>query len=204
MDIRRTLTLRWKRPKSDRGISMIETVAALVFVSVLIAAIAAINPGNYFHDYIRGAVCLVGGPSCEGESWIELEDTDPPIKRPTTPAGLGGLPEGHVANEENRKTGMAMAAERGFDDAEQKCLDELWQRESGWDHTAQNPTSKATGIPQLLESAGHDLPAGWDDPKVQINWGLDYITERYGTPCEAWEFWQNPEDSPEGASTHWY
>lgn len=202
MSLRRTLHRLRRRaaPSGDRGVSMIETVSALVLVSALFAAVAAINPGNPLHDGIRNAVCLVAGPECEGESWVELEDTNPPIRRPVTFSS--DIPEGSVANEANRELGMRMATER-WNGQEARCLDELWQRESAWDHTAVNSSSMATGIPQLLP-AKHDVPNNWNDPRVQINWGLDYIARRYGTPCEAWEFWQNPEDSPAGASAHWY
>jgi hypothetical protein len=68
------------------------------------------------------------------------------------------------------------------------CLEQLWEKESGWDHTAQNPSSGAYGIPQALPgskmaSAGSDWQT---DPATQIEWGLGYIAERYGTPCSAW------------------
>ncbi|CAM4022866.1 transglycosylase SLT domain-containing protein [Nocardiopsis rhodophaea] len=201
MVFHRIRNLRWQHLRSDYGISMIETVAALVFVTVLITAIAATNPGNYFHDYIRKAVCLVGGPNCEGESWIEVEDTNPPQRRPVTFGA--GIPAGSVKNEANRELGKGLAAERGWDGAEWECLDNLWQRESGWDHTAINPSSKAAGIPQLLPKAGHDIPQGfYDDPTVQIKWGLNYIAERYQTPCAAWAHWQNPPDGDKLG--HWY
>lgn len=66
------------------------------------------------------------------------------------------------------------------------CLDYLWTRESGFSSTALNASSQATGIPQLLPSA-HKIPAGWSRPSVQIAWGLNYISGRYGTPCGAWD-----------------
>lgn len=150
----------------DRGSAMVETGAAIVFVSVLILGIAAINPGNPLHDYTRDAVCLVGAESCKGKSWIELEDTNPPIRRPVTFGAMGGLPAGSVKNEANRQLGKKLAAERGWTGAEWECLDNLWQRESGWDHTAINPTSQAAGIPQLLPSAGHSIPAGYYDDQI--------------------------------------
>jgi hypothetical protein len=28
------------------------------------------------------------------------------------------------------------------------------------------------------------------NPVTQIRWGLDYIKKRYGSPCQAWTFWQ--------------
>jgi hypothetical protein len=34
-----------------------------------------------------------------------------------------------------------------------------------------------------MASAGSDWRT---DPATQIEWGLGYIAERYGTPCSAW------------------
>lgn len=68
------------------------------------------------------------------------------------------------------------------------CIEKLWERESNWNHTAQNPSSSAYGIPQSLpgnKMATHG--ADWrTNPKTQIDWGLDYVKERYGNPCGAW------------------
>jgi len=60
-----------------------------------------------------------------------------------------------------------------------QCLVTLWQRESGWRWRANNPTSSAQGIPQLL-----NLPADMK-PADQIDRGIRYIKHRYGTPCKA-------------------
>lgn len=90
-----------------------------------------------------------------------------------------------------------MVVEYGWDESEFSCLVEMWDRESGWSHTASNPSSGAYGIPQALPgwkmaSAGSD----WEtNPATQIKWGLGYISGRYGTPCGAWSFWQ---------ANHWY
>lgn len=67
------------------------------------------------------------------------------------------------------------------------CLSSLWQKESGWDYQAYNP-SGATGIPQALPgskmaSAGSDWAT---NATTQIRWGLDYISSVYGSPCSAW------------------
>jgi hypothetical protein len=68
------------------------------------------------------------------------------------------------------------------------CLVNLWNRESGWRHTAANPTSSAYGIPQSLP--GNKMAAAGADwrtnPETQIKWGLKYIKHRYETPCGAW------------------
>lgn len=81
-----------------------------------------------------------------------------------------------------------MVAERGWDAAQFQCLDNLWTKESNWQVDATNPTSGAYGIPQslypeLMAEAGPDWRT---NPATQIEWGLGYISGRYGTPCGAW------------------
>lgn len=68
------------------------------------------------------------------------------------------------------------------------CLEALWQKESGWNPHADNPSSDAYGIPQALPgskmaSAGADWAT---NPMTQIRWGVGYIEDRYGSPCAAW------------------
>jgi resuscitation-promoting factor RpfB len=75
----------------------------------------------------------------------------------------------------------------GFASSQWGCLDDLWERESGWVYNAEN-ASGAYGIPQALPgskmaSAGPDWQT---DPTTQIKWGLGYIKSVYGTPCGAW------------------
>jgi hypothetical protein len=67
------------------------------------------------------------------------------------------------------------------------CLESLWGKESGWNPNAQNPTSTAYGIPQFLDStwAGTGI-AKTSDGYRQIDAGLIYIEQRYGSPCAAW------------------
>ncbi|MEI4281023.1 lytic transglycosylase domain-containing protein [Klenkia terrae] len=67
------------------------------------------------------------------------------------------------------------------------CLQNLWGRESGWNPDAQNPTSTAYGIPQFLNStwAGTGI-AKTSNGFRQIDAGLIYLEERYGSPCGGW------------------
>ena len=65
---------------------------------------------------------------------------------------------------------------------EWKSLFVLWDRESRWDYTADNPRSSAYGIPQML-----NMPKGTPMVK-QIDLGLKYIKHRYGTPSKALAF----------------
>jgi len=72
------------------------------------------------------------------------------------------------------------------------CLSQLWNHESSWKVYATNPSSGAYGIPQSLP-ADKMAAAGADwrtNPATQIEWGLDYVKDRYGNPCAAWSFWQ--------------
>jgi hypothetical protein len=78
-------------------------------------------------------------------------------------------------------------AQLGGDANEFSCLESLWGKESGWNPDAQNPTSTAYGIPQFLDStwAGTGI-AKTSDGYRQIDAGLIYINNRYGSPCAAW------------------
>ena len=89
-----------------------------------------------------------------------------------------------------KATARAMASSKyGWGAGEFSCLDQLWEKESGWNYAALNASSGATGIPQALPgskmaSAGNDWAT---NATTQIAWGLEYISSsRYGTPCAAW------------------
>lgn len=78
------------------------------------------------------------------------------------------------------------------DETQYTCFSQIVGRESGWDHTAQDESSGAYGLVQALPadkmaSAGGDWKT---NPTTQIQWGVNYMNERYGSPCAAWEFWQ--------------
>lgn len=83
-----------------------------------------------------------------------------------------------------------MASKYGWGADEFTCYDNIIMRESRWDPFADNPASSAYGIPQALPGkrmASHG--ADWrTNPVTQIRWGLDYVKERYGSPCRAWSF----------------
>jgi hypothetical protein len=99
-----------------------------------------------------------------------------------------------IANANTPNGARAVAADLassryGWGSGEFSCLDNLWQKESGWNYAAVNSSSGATGIPQALPgskmaSAGTDWATS---ATTQISWGLEYISSsRYGTPCAAW------------------
>lgn len=95
-----------------------------------------------------------------------------------------------VAYGDPRDIARAMIGDYGWSSSEFNCLDRLYISESGWDVNADNPTSSAYGIPQALPgekmaSAGADWRT---NPATQIEWGLGYIRDVYGTPCSAMSF----------------
>jgi septal ring factor EnvC (AmiA/AmiB activator) len=87
----------------------------------------------------------------------------------------------------------------GWGGDEYSCLVQLWNGESGWRVNAYNPSSGAYGIPQSLPANKMASVAGdWaTNAATQITWGLNYISDRYGSPCNAWASWNN-------RSPHWY
>jgi len=91
-----------------------------------------------------------------------------------------------------RDLGRALLVQHGWDDSQWGCLDALWSQESNWNPWTENASSGAYGIPQALPGAKMSATAAdWrGNPLTQIRWGLGYIGERYGSPCQAWWFHQ--------------
>jgi hypothetical protein len=81
-----------------------------------------------------------------------------------------------------------MLGQFGWSGSQFSCLEPLWERESGWDVTAENPSSGAYGIPQSLpgDKMASSGPDWQTDAATQIRWGLTYIQGSYGSPCGAW------------------
>lgn len=104
-------------------------------------------------------------------------------KAPTTPAPAD------IDPDTNRGLGYQLMIDFGFPADQWKYLDGLWQRESGWNHLAENPSSGAYGIPQSLPAHKMSVigPDWRSNPETQIRWGLAYIAARYGTPQGAWQ-----------------
>ena len=115
-----------------------------------------------------------------------ITGTPPPVK------GAPERPQDGVSRSSSRVLDLSSPARRyAFtlvsSRAQMACLIPLWDKESGWSPTSDNPTSSAYGIPQIL---GLEARTG-DDYRAQVRAGLGYIKHRYGTPCRAWGFWQN-------------
>jgi hypothetical protein len=103
---------------------------------------------------------------------------------PTAPSNPAG----------NVKMGKTKAAARGWTGVEWDSLYQLWNKESSWRTDASNPTSSARGIAQTMMSV--HFGKNWQkdpasiafmhDPSKQIDWGMNYISQRYHKPSAAW------------------
>ncbi|MET8075302.1 transglycosylase SLT domain-containing protein [Streptomyces sp. NPDC005303] len=73
-----------------------------------------------------------------------------------------------------------------------QCFSNIVDHESSWNYRAVNASSGAYGLFQALPgSKMSSVGADWQtNPATQIKWGLNYMDSRYGSPCEAWSFWQ--------------
>ena len=108
-----------------------------------------------------------------------------------TPAGNTGASTSTAAA--NQAIARLLTAPYGWSTGTQWAdLVSLWNRESGWSNTAENPSSGAYGIAQALgHGPTNQYPAGAANPptssaSAQISWGLSYIQQTYGSPEAAW------------------
>lgn len=65
------------------------------------------------------------------------------------------------------------------------ALNYVEMRESGYNNTAQNPTSTAYGMFQFLDSTWGSYGPKTSNPYLQAMYGLEYIKGRYGDPSGA-------------------
>lgn len=102
---------------------------------------------------------------------------------------FGPIPESCQVYKGNRAIGCTLMLDAGYGLDQMPCLDKLWTKESGWNHHSENRSSGAYGIPQALPgSKMAQFGDDWrDNPATQIKWGLNYIKNRYDTPCGAWQ-----------------
>jgi hypothetical protein len=75
------------------------------------------------------------------------------------------------------------AHSRILDYKEFQCFNKIITKESRWSYVARNGSHY--GLGQMRSKHYRDL-----DPFRQIDASLRYITNRYQTPCKAWEFHQ--------------
>ncbi|MFF7964210.1 transglycosylase SLT domain-containing protein [Streptomyces sp. NPDC007903] len=111
-------------------------------------------------------------------------------------AGVAGVALGaapaQAATDPSPSSAQSVAHKMIQDSAQYNAFSKIVEHESGWNVSAQNSSSGAYGLVQALpaskmSSAGSDWKT---NPATQIKWGLDYMNSRYGSPVQAWNFWQ--------------
>ena len=121
----------------------------------------------------------------------DVEPVTAPSTAPSSPSAAPSKAPAPVVVDDPAGAQAYAAGElaaRGWGPGEMSCLTQLWNRESEWLTSAENPDGGAYGIAQSLPaekmaSVGSDWKTNY---KTQITWGLGYIEERYGSPCAAW------------------
>ncbi|MET7472791.1 transglycosylase SLT domain-containing protein [Streptomyces sp. NPDC005648] len=98
----------------------------------------------------------------------------------------------HAATADSVTAAKAIAHRMIPSAAQYSAFNNIVEHESGWNVTATNSSSGAYGLVQALPgskmaSAGSDWKTS---AKTQIEWGLNYMNARYGSPAGAWAFWQ--------------
>ncbi|MGH3470640.1 MAG: transglycosylase SLT domain-containing protein [Nocardioidaceae bacterium] len=171
------------------------------------AAITAVNHVAYSaaaqHPLAASARQALAAHSAAGASpEVSRSENRPPVRATQRAVktskltaggqGVSGAVTRTVAPTDPRAIAMSLLPSYGWSSDQFGCLDAIWQRESGWNPSAQNPYSGAYGIPQALPGSKMGVYGGdWAaDPTTQIKWGLAYIRNSYGSPCGAWDFWE--------------
>lgn len=123
-----------------------------------------------------------------------------PAPAPAAPPLITDVPEGGIAAGDPGAK-QAVFAEwgkyPGWQQGEQ-WLDtlRLFNGESGWRVQAKNPNSTAYGLGQFLDTTQAQFPYGDTAQEQAVGMGM-YVKQRYGSPSQAWDFWQSQ-------SPHWY
>lgn len=150
---------------------------------------------------------LLAWSGLKGKKWTaglrDIISGKAPAKAPDTPitsasfageisAATGNTGANSQTAAHNQAIAKLLATPFGWSVGQEwSDLVSLWNQESGWNNTAENP-SGAYGIAQALPNTKYPLPGrppsegGASDPTTQIAWGLGYILSRYGSPSAAW------------------
>lgn len=78
----------------------------------------------------------------------------------------------------------------GWDSSQWDSLSFIVSHESGWNPNAVNSASGARGLFQCLGHTECNSSSYINDYHVQVDWGLNYIAGRYGSPNAAAAFWR--------------
>lgn len=108
----------------------------------------------------------------------------------SAPAANGGAANGIQANGAAIQQAVAGLMSSWSSGQQWSCLVNVINAESGGSLTAQNPSSSAYGIAQFINGPSEYATYGGNSTTVlgQMSAMINYIKQRYGTPCAAWSF----------------
>lgn len=151
--------------------------------------------GNRLHSVLRilGNTDVTASPGYEDPSvdtMFARSEEDGSVLAEQLASGEGQhIPQAATPKGQLQKYAAEKLKALGMGADEIGPLITLWNKESGWNPAAQNPTSTAYGIAQFLNSTwkgtGYEKTS---DPYKQIDAGLSYIMGRYGSPSRALQF----------------
>ncbi|MFJ9553142.1 hypothetical protein ACIRPH_04970 [Nocardiopsis sp. NPDC101807] len=178
---------RWFRParRSDRdgGAALVELAAVTVLAAAIMVSVYQLELSQTFNSGVRQMVCLVEGPDCGDETWVDAD-------RPEEPEQYEWSGDDPTSTE-NQSLAMRMAADAGWTDGEWQCLSNLWGTISSWDHTVIDTETGNSGIAGFNPARHGSMPAGYmESPSAQISWGIGYIAAAYDSPCGAFAQWE--------------
>lgn len=171
--------------------------------------------GSYLMLAAGGSILLWSG--LKGKSWSAVlrnvvsgqNPANAPVANPITgatassfageiAAATGNTGAGNKTAAANQAIAKVLAAPYGWSTGQEWAdLVSLWNKESDWSNTAENP-SDAYGIAQALGhgptnqypggiyASANPPPTGSSNSAAQIAWGLSYIKSTYGDPIAAW------------------
>jgi hypothetical protein len=172
------------------------STAALIDASVSTTPAPSPTPGTASATAQANASAAASSAAAQASRANALASRTQPVSRSSSRPQYP-VPKSCKDFTGNRQIGCVVLLDVGFTIDQMPCLDYLWTKESHWNPTAENTSSGAYGIPQALP--GDRMAAYGADwrtnVEVQVRWGLDYIKQRYGTPCNAWDHSQ---------ATGWY
>jgi hypothetical protein len=95
-----------------------------------------------------------------------------------------------AASGEIQQYALQAMSTHGWDASQWDSLSFIVSHESGWNPNSLNASSGARGLFQCLGHVECNTQSYITDYHVQVDWGLNYIANRYGNPNAAAAFWR--------------
>ena len=133
-----------------------------------------------------------GGQKNAVDTWVKLKPITGLDFGSTTSGSVTNVPTGAMTPKQAQAYAQSQLTSFGLSPSQFGLLQWLWNRESGWSWTAENP-SGAYGIaqwltphPNVVKASGVDKAEYRASAAAQVRWGLEYIKQRYGSIASAY------------------